>query len=252
MDEESDRRLKAMLEKMGMNIEEIKKLPVEEVPPKDDPQKTERRNNGWLEHSGIRPEEYAKFTLLSFDPNRSPQAAEVKAKALDWLKNHKEGGPGFGAFGHSGTGKTHICIALCQELTKRFHEPHRYFSYRAEMPDLIKASRSYSADYKSAIHKWQTCRNLYIDDLFKLAGRGGYLGNADVDEMRVVYDIVNARYLNHLTTIFSSEYRLQEITNVDEAIGSRIYDMVMPYGIHTDGPNQRLRKNGGKENGLFN
>ena len=64
----------------------------------------------------------------------------------------------------------------------------------------------------------------------------------DRNELQVVFDLVNARYLNHVTTIFSSEYSLQDITNVDEAIGSRIYEMTYPYIIQVNGENQRLRR----------
>ena len=139
-------------------------------------------------------------------------------------------------------GKTHICIAACQELTRRFGEPHFYFSYRAEITNLVKASRSYSADYDVAMKKWKTCQNLYIDDLFKFSGRveNGKLVDIDRDELKVVFDLINARYLNHLTTIFSSEYSVGNLARIDEALGSRIYEMVNPYALRVEGQNQRL------------
>lgn len=198
-----------------------------------------------LRQSGISPEDYERYTLDSFDESRSPVAAKMKELAITYLKNHKKNGTGFGLFGRSGMGKTHICIAVCQELTKRFHEPHYYFSYRAEMPSLVKASRSYSADYEQAMRKWKTCENLYIDDLFKLSGeaQNGRLLTIDREELKVVFDLINARYVNHLTTLFSSEYLVKNITDIDEALGSRIYEMIYPYALKVDGKNQRL---GGK------
>lgn len=101
-------------------------------------------------------------------------------------------------------GKTHICIAVCLALTQHFGESHHYFSYRAEIPALVKAARSYSADYDTAMEKWKTAENLYIDDLFKLSGRvqDGHLVDLDREELRVVFDLINARYVNHKTTIF--------------------------------------------------
>lgn len=195
-----------------------------------------------LRASGISPKDYERYTLDSFDGNRNQVAAGMKALAIRYLNGHQKGGFGFGLFGKSGMGKTHICIAVCQELTKRFSEPHYYFSYRAEIPNLVKASRSYSTDYDSAMHKWKTCQNLYIDDLFKLSGKvqGGKLVDIDREELKVVFDLINARYLNHLTTLFSSEYLVKDITDVDEALGSRIYEMVNPYALRVDGQNQRL------------
>lgn len=195
-----------------------------------------------LRTSGISPKDYERYTLVSFDESRSETAKKMKGMAENWLKGHTPGGTGFGLFGRSGMGKTHICIAVCQELTRRFGEPHFYFSYRAEIPSLVKASRSYSDDYDAAMRKWKTCQNLYIDDLFKFSGRveSGKLVAIDRDELKVVFDLINARYLNHLTTIFSSEYSVGNLARIDEALGSRIYEMVNPYALRVDGQNQRL------------
>jgi DNA replication protein DnaC len=195
-----------------------------------------------LKQSGINSKDYEKYTLESFDGGRSEMAGKMKVMAKRYLQDHIKGGPGIGIFGRSGMGKTHLCIAVCQELTRRFGEPHFYFSYRSEMPNLVKASRSFTDDYTSAMGKWKTCQNLYIDDLFKLGGKveNGRLVDVDREELRIIYDIINARYLNHLTTIISSEYRLNDITACDEAIGSRIWEMIKPYGLLVDGKNQRL------------
>lgn len=195
-----------------------------------------------LRNSGISPKDYERYTLASFDESRSETAGRMKAMAEGWLKDHTPGGTGFGLFGRSGMGKTHICIAVCQELTVDKHEPHYYFSYRTEMPNLVKAARSYGEDYDRAIDKWKMCQNLFIDDLFKLAGRvqNGHLVDVEREELRIIFDIINTRYLNHLTTIFSSEYSVNDITIIDEALGSRIYEMINPYGLFVQGSNQRL------------
>ena len=104
-----------------------------------------------LRTSGISTKDYERYTLVSFDESRSETAKKMKDMAENWLKGHTPGGTGFGLFGRSGMGKTHICIAVCQELTRRFGEPHFYFSYRAEIANLVKASRSYSDDYDAAM-----------------------------------------------------------------------------------------------------
>ena len=195
-----------------------------------------------LKQSGVSPKDYEKYTLESFDGSRSEMAGKMKAMAERYLKEHIKGGPGIGIFGRSGMGKTHLCIAVCQELTRRFKEPHYYFSYRAEMPNLVKAARSFTDDYNAAMEKWKTCPNLYIDDLFKMSGKlkKGRLIDVEREDLKVIFDIINARYLNHLTTIFSSEYKVLDIIAVDEALGSRIYEMVSPYGIFVQGENQRM------------
>ncbi len=90
---------------------------------------------------------------------------------------------------------------------------------------------------------WKTCPNLYIDDLFKLSGtvENGHLTSIDRDDLRIMFDIINARNLNHLTTLFSSEYSVKDITAIDAALGSRIFQMVTPYALGISGANQRLK-----------
>lgn len=198
-----------------------------------------------LKASGINPADYERYTLFTFNQHRSPNANKMMAMACKYLDNHERGGQGFGVFGASGMGKTHICIAVCQELTKKFGEPHYYFSYRTEIPDLVKAARSYDEDYDRTMAKWKTCENLYIDDLFKLSGKAqdGHLVDLDREELRVVFDLINARYVNRKTTIFSGEYSIKDISQIDMALGSRIYQMIEPYGLYVAGKNQRI---GGK------
>lgn len=196
-----------------------------------------------LHQSGVNPEDYKRYTLDDFRPD-TDEAAKMKAMAERYLQEYPAG-VGFGVFGKSGTGKTHLCIAICQEITKRHNEPHFYFSYRSEMPALIQAMKSYKTDYDAAIKKWKECKNLYIDDLFKLSGtlENGRLISIGQDDLKVMFDILNARYLNHLRTILSSEYSVKEIADVDGALGSRIYEMVKPYGLHIQsGKNRRLEK----------
>ena len=198
-----------------------------------------------LKASGVNPEDYRRYTLESFDGKRSPAAAKMLNMARQYLENHTKNGPGFGVFGGSGMGKTHICIAVCLALTQHFGEPHHYFSYRAEILDLVKAARSYSQDYDVAMDRWKNADNLYVDDLFKLSGRvqDGHLVDIDREELRVVFDLINARYVNHKTTIFSGEYSIKDISQIDMALGSRIYQMIEPYGLYVAGKNQRI---GGK------
>lgn len=194
-----------------------------------------------LQHSGISPRDYARFNLITFDPGKTPDSAKMLALAEKYLAEHTFGGPGFGVFGSSGMGKTHICIAVCQELTRRYREPHHYFSYRSIMPGLVKASKSFKDDYEAEMQKWVRYPNLYIDDMFKFSGK--QIGDRiviDQDELRVFFDLINARYLSHKTTLFSSEYTVKDIAAIDGALGSRIYDMVKPYGLAVSGPNQRL------------
>ena len=74
--------------------------------------------------------------------------------------------------------------------------------------------------------------------------KDGKLLDIEREELRLMFDLINARYINHLTTIFSSEFPIKDITAIDAALGSRIYEMINPYGLYVTGRNQRI---GGKQ-----
>nr|DAM28008.1 MAG TPA: replicative helicase [Caudoviricetes sp.] len=266
-----DDDFRAMLERIRQKAAQHKNVVVLPLPPEDGIICPRCHNTGWIEvnkngrtymahcsecyeqrqvnrrlkQSGISPEDYKRYTLENFDGSRSQTASRMLNMAKDYLRCHKKNGPGFGIFGGSGLGKTHICIAVCQGLTRQYGEPHYYFSYRSEAPELLKAATSYRDDYDTAMNKWKSVPNLYIDDLFKLAGtvKDGHLADVDREELRLMFDLINARYINHLTTIFSSEFPIKDITAIDAALGSRIYEMINPYGLYVTGRNQRI---GGK------
>lgn len=186
-----------------------------------------------LRKSGITLGEFESKTLDSFKAD-NPEAAEMKSMAVKYLGDPKALGIGY--FGKSGTGKTHICIAICQEFMRNRGVDCRYFSYRADMQKLL---RSYYEDsYWQQVDELCAVPVLYIDDLLKFAksARGEVLES----ELRIAYDIINTRYINKRRTIFSSEYTVNEILDIDEALGSRIYSMVKPYGMKCEGKNRRI------------
>ena len=69
---------------------------------------------------------------------------------------------------------------------------------------------------------------LYIDDLFKTE-RGKSPTQSDI---QITFEIINTRYNNKNTiTLFSCEKLIQDLLEIDEAIGSRIYQMAKHYTI---------------------
>ncbi len=69
---------------------------------------------------------------------------------------------------------------------------------------------------------------LYIDDFFKPIG-GNRPSDADI---RLAYEIINARYNRRKITIISSERHISEIAEIDEAIGGRIYEYAKGYTVN--------------------
>lgn len=72
--------------------------------------------------------------------------------------------------------------------------------------------------YTSTVDKLRRVKVLYIDDFFK-ARRGEKPTDS---EIKIAYEIVDSRYCNNLVTIVSSEFSIDEIVEIDEAIGGRI------------------------------
>lgn len=195
-----------------------------------------RRIAEMLKNSGVSPEMYEKFTLDSFKED-TKTAAAMKKMALEFLTD--KNATGIGYFGRSGTGKTHICIAICNELTRGEQKQHRYFQYNVEMRRL-KAAKYDNEEFYRIISSFENAPVLYVDDLFKSAMNPATksLGGEDLS---IMFGLINLRYINRLRTIISSEYTVEEISRQDEALGSRLYEMIAPYGMECDGPNRRFK-----------
>ena len=85
---------------------------------------------------------------------------------------------------------------------------------------------------------------LYVDDFLKT--RNGALPTDG--DINLAFEIINARYNNRaLRTIFSGERGLNEIMELDEAMGSRIYQRCGKYKLKIgwgEGRNYRTREEG--------
>lgn len=132
----------------------------------------------------------------------------------------------FYAGGQVGSGKTMICTAIINELLKRLI-PCKYMLWRDEVV-RIKASVNDAEEYKELIEPLKRTQVLYIDDFFKTE-KGKYPTAADVN---VAFEIINYRYNNtKLTTIISSERSVTDLLDIDEAVGSRIYQRTKKFNI---------------------
>lgn len=186
----------------------------------------------FLKGSGITPENYARYTMDSFKTDNLT-AFKMKDLAVRFLQDPSATGIGY--FGRPGIGKTHICIAICHEL----HREHHYWQYRREIQRMKAVMYKDLDRYDEMVNKVSRLPWLYIDDCFKGAIVNGVMANQD---QQLMFDIINSRYVNRLPTIVSSEYPLGTILEADEAIGSRLAEMLKPY-IFTvaEAQNRRLK-----------
>lgn len=190
-----------------------------------------------LKKSVTSVERYLTYTFENFQTN-TPAHRKMKEIAMRYVADY-DGKKSFGVFGRSGTGKTHICVAICLQILEQKNKPFYYLDYRQEMARLKSQLGSFTEGelYGERLKELRTAENLYIDDLFKLSGTGEGM---DRKELQIMFELINGRYLANKATLFSSEYSLAEITKIDEAVGSRIVEMCRPYLVKAEGANERI------------
>lgn len=135
--------------------------------------------------------------------------------------------------GNPGSGKTHIALALANNLLKKDIKVV-YMPYR----DVVTSLKQNMIDeeyYKKTLSKYQTADVLLLDDLYK--------GKVNESDINIMFELINYRYLNHLPIVVSTEFTVEKLLNFDEAIGSRIYEMSKGYIVEIEGTenNYRLR-----------
>ena len=199
-----------------------------------------------LESSGI-TEAFLERNFGNFKP-KNQATANAKAMAIDYVKkfdkirDSKNNSIAF--VGQVGAGKTHLSIAIANELMKR-NIGVRYMQYREDIT-RIKQVAADEESYAREINKYKNATVLLIDDLYKNATyktRAGYELLNDADK-RAMFEIVNYRYFKGLPMIVSSEYLAEDILGFDEGIGSRIFEMCKGHIMEFKGQelNYRLYK----------
>ena len=172
--------------------------------------------------------------------DKEPWQKSLKSAAMEYAKN-PEGW--FFLGGQSGAGKTHLCTAICRE---QLHAGKRviYMLWRDEIVKL-KAMVNESDEYRDLIDKYKTAEVLYIDDLFKTGrGQDNTVQKPTAADVNVAFEIINYRYNNPgMITIISSECTEDELLDIDEAIGGRIYERAKAFSIAKNrARNYRMKK----------
>lgn len=135
--------------------------------------------------------------------------------ALDFKDREKARDNSIMFIGQVGSGKTHLSLSIANELMDRGIGV-LYMGYR-EVVTGIKQNMMDEVYYNRVMGRYKNCRVLLIDDLFK-----GGISKSDVN---IVFELLNFRYFNNLPVIVSSELGVKELMEVDEAIGSRLFEM---------------------------
>lgn len=147
----------------------------------------------------------------------------LKKLAMEYAQDSK--GRWFFIGGNSGAGKTHLCTAIVRHFLLTGKNA-RYMVWMDESKKL-KSSVTDTEMYEKMIAEIKNAEVLYIDDLFKPSkdGNGKFVPPTAAD-VQLVMEILNYRSINKMyATIISSERLLQEIIDIDEAVGGRIVEM---------------------------
>lgn len=171
----------------------------------------------------------------TFDTYKASEPWQINAKqtAMNYIDDYYA--RWFCALGDVGSGKTHLCTAICGELMKRGDEV-RYMRWRDDAP-RIKAAVNDSEEYERLVEPLKRVKVLYIDDFLKAQ-------TVSQGDINLAFEILDHRYINRkLVTIISAEKTVGQITKIDEAIGSRIFERSRDYclNIRGEGRNWRLK-----------
>lgn len=181
--------------------------------------KAKRRARAMAQESGLTD----LFARCTFENFTTPDEWTMKLgeAAQDYLRRRADG-KWFFVSGRPGTGKTHVCVAICSRLIKAGQQT-RFMAWREDAPALKAAINE--EDYAARFREFADVDVLYIDDFFK-----GKVTEADIN---LAFSLINARYNSRSKrTIISSELPLREIAKLDEAISSRIYERAKGFILH--------------------
>lgn len=153
----------------------------------------------------------------TFSTYQTPQPWQQQAKALAQAYAEKTVG-WFVAAGVSGSGKTHLCTAICGALLSQGKRV-QYRAWRNTARE-IKGAALDSQERKRLVEPLLSADVLYFDDFLKTSGHRPT--DADVE---LAFDLLNGRYLRKATTILSTEWSVRDLLDLDGALGSRIFEM---------------------------
>ena len=179
-----------------------------------------------IDNSGLRD----LLQKYSFDNYQTPteEHAKIRNKALSFAVS---GAEWFFICGKPGTGKTHICTAICSSLLDRGWEL-RYMVWRTDAAEL-KAMITDRQEYKTAMNRLRNAAVLYIDDFFK--------GSITPGDVNVAFSILNDRYNSRgKKTIISTELPIDEIAKIDDAIAGRIAEKARGFLLQAPDLNWRM------------
>ena len=175
-----------------------------------------RRSIENLQKSGL-ADVLDKFTFNNFTAETDWQKAMLeKAKAFRTQTAVKC----FFVGGNSGAGKTHICSALAIDYLRHGSEV-KYLLWRKELREI--RNKIFNERDEAYLDYLKNVDVLYIDDFFKsVRQKSDPYQTPTRADANLAFEIIAERLDRDKVTIISTENTLDELIEIDEAIGSRI------------------------------
>ena len=148
-----------------------------------------------MEKSGLK-NSIKKMTFDAFETTDPWQKALLEA-AQKYAGEKSTGW--FMMCGQPGSGKTHLCTAICRQRLLEGHEV-RYMSWR-EGVSMLKALSLDSEKRAAQLNQYRNAEILYIDDFYK-CGRGENGRTIPTQsDINLAFEVINHRYINNLIYI---------------------------------------------------
>ncbi len=200
-----------------------------------------------LKNSGV-GEDFGTKRLDTFEvEGRSRQVVEAYRLAVQYVERfdtiRKEDCNWLAMVGQVGSGKTHLTIGIANELLAR-NIGVVYMQYREAIP-RIKQVITDETEYSRAMNRYKNAQVLVVDDLFKEAvTRWNGEVRLTESDLRIIFELFNYRYFKRLPVIISSEYGIKPLLDLDEGLGSRIFEMCKGRFIEFHGQELNYRLTG--------
>lgn len=171
-----------------------------------------------LRKSGI-SEEFRNKNFENFKTINDNQVINAYNKAKEYATNFhiiKDSTQNSIMFmGQPGSGKTHLSLSIANVLMDN-GVGVVYMGYR-DVITMIKQNIMDEVYYNKVMNRYKKARVLLIDDLFK--------GSISKSDINIMFELINHRYFNKLPVIISTELSIENLVNIDEALGSRLIEM---------------------------
>jgi DNA replication protein DnaC len=181
---------------------------------------------------------FQSFTLSG----RPPIVRQAKSCAMHYAEHFTElvstQCNSMAFLGRSGSGKTHLMWATAHELMQN-DIVCAYWPHLQKMNELRTQVRDNPEEFQRSIINVKRTPVLLWDDLFK--SRKGDDKPPTSWVVDTIMEIVDYRYLNRMPMIISSEKSIKELMDIDEALGSRIYQMTKDHLIEFQGDGLNFR-----------